>query len=74
LTISVHGNEVWSAPAVRSNQAVETRPFLVPPGVTMVSFDTSIEPVPSDDEKDSRRLAFTVQDLRLSLSATPPSG
>jgi hypothetical protein len=74
LTISVHGNEVWSAPALRSNQAAATKPFLVPPGETVVSFDTSAEPVPSDDANDPRRLAFTVQDIRLSLSAPPPSG
>ncbi len=69
LRISVRGAELWSAPAVQAKVSVETPGFLLPPGMTVVDFDSSERPVESGTRNDDRRLSFLVQDLQISLSA-----
>jgi hypothetical protein len=73
LTISVRGAELWSTRSMQSDQLVQTRRFRLPPGETVVDFDSSTAPVPSGSRRDSRRLSFRVKDLQIELSA-PPTG
>jgi len=73
MKISVRGIEVWSTPTLQVERSVETSHFLLPPGKTVVNFDSSGAPVRPDVGGDQRVLSFTVQDLQLSLFTPPPA-
>jgi hypothetical protein len=73
LNVSLRGAELWSTQAIQSDQVVQTRRFLLPPGETVVDFNSPAPPVPSGTPGDDRLLSFKVKDLEIDLSA-PPSG
>ncbi len=73
MKVSVRGTELWAAGSLQAKQSVETPRFLIPPGETVVDFDTAGDPVRSENPDDVRLLSFMVQDLQISLF-TPPSG
>jgi hypothetical protein len=73
LKVGVRGTEVWSTLYLQTNLPVATAPFLVPPGETIVSFDTTGGTVRPEAATDQRQLSFAVQDIALYLSAPPPA-
>jgi hypothetical protein len=72
VTITVRGVVVWAGHSGTLNQAISTRPFLVPPGQTLVEYTASGEPVVPGNPADSRPLSFVVQDIELNLSEARP--
>ncbi len=73
LMISVRGAGVWSKRSMQAPLLVQTGRFLLPPGDTVVRFDSTTPPVPSGNPGDDRTLSFLVKDLKIDLSA-PPAG
>lgn len=71
MKISVRGTDLWSTRSLQAERPVETPRFLLPPGETVIDFDTPGDPVKSDNEDDHRLLSFMVQDLQIRLSAPP---
>jgi hypothetical protein len=74
LTVSVRGVSLWSARSLESKVPVQTPPFLVPPGETVVDFVSSGSPVRSGHWNDDRLLSFMVQDLLVNVSVPSPGG
>ena len=68
LKISVRGAALWSARALRAKVPVQTTPFLIPPGETVIDFDSPGSPVQSGHWNDDRLLSFLVQDLQIEFS------
>jgi hypothetical protein len=68
LKIGVRGTGLWETSALQSIQSVETSRFLLPPGQTVVDFESSEAPTRSDNITDPRQLSFLVQDLRIKLT------
>jgi hypothetical protein len=71
LNVSVHGEELWSTRSLQSDLPAQTRRFLLPPGETVVDFDSFTPPAPSGSRHDNRRLSFRVKDLQIDLPAPP---
>jgi len=67
LHLSVRGVDLWSERLLESKLPVQTPRFLLPPGETVVDFDSSMRPVPSGHWDDDRLLSFMVQDLQINL-------
>ena len=74
LKVSVRGAALWSTRSMQSKLPVQTGRCLLPPGETVVNFDSSIPPVVSGSGGDTRLLTFLVQDLQIVLSAPPTGG
>jgi hypothetical protein len=74
LKISVRGGVLWAARSLQSKLPVQTPRFLIPPGETVVDFDSPESPVLSGSRDDDRWLSFMVQDLQINLSAPPAGG
>ena len=72
LLVRVGGTRLWATPDLQPNSLVETARFPVPPGETVVVFETTAEPVRPDNAEDQRLLTFLVQDLRISQYAPVP--
>ncbi|HWA25256.1 MAG TPA: hypothetical protein VG734_06225 [Lacunisphaera sp.] len=73
LSISVRGAEIWATPALQAEQSVETPTFLIPPGATVVDFETRVPPLqPTGSE--IRPLTFMLKDVEIRLSPAPPDG
>jgi hypothetical protein len=73
LNVSVRGAELWSMRSMQPNLLVKTTRFMLPPGETVVDFNSPTPPVLSGTPGDDRLLSFKVKDLEIDLSA-PPSG
>ena len=73
LRISVRSIALWSTRSLEARLPVETQRFLIPPGETVVDFDSAVTPTRSSGWNDDRRLSFLVQDLQINLTA-PTSG
>ena len=73
LHLSVRGVDLWSTRSLESKLPVQTPRFLLPPGETVVDFNSSLRPTPSGRWEDGRLLSFMVMDLQVNLPA-PPSG
>jgi uncharacterized membrane protein len=73
LDVRVRGVNIWSTTAgIRTQTAHSTR-FQLPPGDTIVTFETDRAPLPfSGQNRDTRHLSFTVQDLRLEMTQPSP--
>ena len=70
LRVSVRGAAVWEGPlGPQPGTPLHTRKFTLPPGVTVVAFETP-QPV-SPAGADGRRLAFMVSDLTIAVAAPP---
>jgi hypothetical protein len=68
LVIRVRGAELWSMQAMRPVVPVETGRFLLPPGETVVDFESHTPTVASGHLRDDRQLSFMVTDLQVELS------
>jgi len=73
LEVGVHGAGRWSTQLLLTDINFRTGRFLLPPGETVVDFDSAIPAVPSGKRGDDRLLSFRVKDLQIELSAPPAS-
>jgi len=72
LMVRVRDGQLWTTPELQSSIAVETMRFLVPPGETVVEFESTADPVRLEHGDDQRPLSFLVQDMQISQSAPAP--
>lgn len=72
LKVAVRGVDEWSTPAMQARQFVQTGRFLLPPGETVICFESSNPPVSPGTGGEDRRLSFMLQDLTAELTAVPP--
>jgi len=71
LQVSVSGTVVWSGRLDYALKSVRTQEFTLPPGETVVKFETS-QPPTSPGIDDPRQLTFMLSGLEL-IVANPPS-
>ena len=71
MNVSVRGAELWSMRSMQPNLLVKTTRFMLPPGETVVDFNSPTPPVLSGTPGDDRLLSFKVKDLEIDLSAPP---
>ena len=71
--ISMLGRSLWSSRRLYAHRKIEIAPFWVPPGETVIDFDTTGAPASPGLNNDKRQLAFMVEDLQVALSVTASS-
>ena len=73
LKIRVRGTEIWATGALQAKQSVETPSFPIPPGTTVVDFETTAPPL-QPNATETRPLTFMLRDVEIRLFAEPPGG
>lgn len=70
VAVTVQGATVWSGRIAPALQAAKSARFLLPPGPTVITFET-LQPPESPNTADSRLLTLRLRKLEIQLSAPP---